>query len=243
MDNTKTAIITGGSRGIGKGIAEELAKSKYNLILVAKNVARLKKTSSEISTKYGVKVDFFKCDLSSTKEIDALYSFLTSKYTKLDALINNAGIYFGGSTGKSQMEKYDKMMAVNSRGMFYLTQTLLPILKKGHNQRVVIISSVWANDSYVTEGREDGTLYSISKWALRGWSRSLRAELRRYKIGVSIIYPGAVWTDEWKGTTIPQKEFIQPEDIGKIVRTMLDINPGTVIEEIIVRPISGDSHE
>ncbi len=241
--NAKTAIITGGSRGIGRGIAEELAKDEYNLILIAKDPNRLKKTSYEISNKYNVKVDFFKCDMANAREIDTLYKSLTSKQIKPDVLINNAGIYFPGSTSESQIEKYDKMMAVNSRGMFYLTQKLLPLLKKGHSQRVIIISSVWAHDSYTPEGKEDGTLYSMSKWALRGWARSLRAELRKHKIGVSIIYPGAVWTDEWKGTAIPKGQFIQPKDIGKIVHMILSTDPQTIIEEVIVRPIKGDFHE
>lgn len=240
---TKTAIITGGSRGIGKGIAEQLAKDGYNLVLVAKDLNRLKKTSLDLSNKYRVKVDFVKCDLANIKEINALYRYLTLKQIKPEVLVNNAGIYFGGSTSESQIEKYDKMMAVNARGMFYLTQKLLPLLKKGRNKRVIIISSVWAQDSYSPEGKDDGTLYSVSKWTLRGWSRSLRAELRKHNIGVSIIYPGAVWTDEWKGTTIPKERFIQPKDIGKIVHTIVSTDPQTVIEEVVVRPIRGDFHE
>ncbi len=120
-----------------------------------------------------------------------------------------------------------------------MTQKLLPLLEKGHNQRVIIISSVWALDSYPAEGREAGTLYSMSKWALRGWARSLRAELRKYNIGVTIIYPGVVFTDEWKGTKTPREKFIEPTDIGKVVGAVLSTSSKTVIEEVIVRTIEG----
>ena len=238
-----TAIITGGSRGIGRGIAQELADMGYNLLLIAKDANRLKKTAQEISGIAHVKVDFFSCDLSKTADIDALYKFCESKKIIPDVLVNNAGVYFPGTTRESPIKGYDNIMSVNIRGMFYLTQKILPLLKKGHNQRVIVISSVWALDSYPTEGNDDGTIYAISKWAVRGWSRSLRAELRKHKIGVSVIYPGAVLTDEWKGTTIPKERFIKPEDIGKVVRTILSASPQTVIEEVILRPIAGDFHD
>ena len=234
-----TAIVTGGSRGIGRGIAEELADMGYDLLLVAKDSARLKKAAHQISVKRKVRVDYFTCDIANNKKVDALYNFCISKGIIPDVLVDNAGIYVPGSTGKVSLEKYDKIMSVNTRGMFYLTQRLLPLLRKGRNQRVIITSSVWALDSYPAEGKEDGTIYSISKWALRGWARSLRAELRKYSIGVTVIYPGAVFTDEWKGTRKPRSEFMEPGDIGKIVRAVVSTDPKTVIEEVIVRTIEG----
>lgn len=235
----RTAVVTGGSRGIGRGIAEELASMGYDLLLVAKDPLRLKKSASEIASKKKVHVDQFACDIANTKSVDALYHFCVAHQIAPDVLVNNAGIYIPGATRTVSLDKYDRIMAVNTRGMFYLTQKLLPLLKKGHGQRVVIISSVWALDSYPAEGKEEGTIYSISKWALRGWARSLRAELRKHNIGVTIIYPGAVFTDEWKGTKTPKSKFIDPEDIGKIVRAVVSTNPKTVIEEVTVRTIEG----
>ncbi|MGA2800366.1 MAG: SDR family oxidoreductase [Candidatus Micrarchaeaceae archaeon] len=238
-----TAIVTGGSRGIGRAIAQELASMGYNLLLVAKDSNRLKKTAEEISKGTDVKIDLLPCDLSKTADIDALYEFCVSKKIIPDVLVNNAGIYVPGTTKESPIREYDNIMSVNARSMFYLTQKIMPLLKKGHNQRVIVISSVWALDSYPADGNEDGTIYAISKWAVRGWSRSLRAELRKHNIGVSTIYPGAVFTDEWKGTTRPKENFIKPEDIGKVVRAILETSPQTVIEEVILRPIGGDFHE
>jgi short-subunit dehydrogenase len=243
MPKTGTAIITGGSRGIGKAIAEELAGMGYDLLLISKDSRRLRETAAHISRNNHVRVDFLPCDLSKTSDIDAIYKFCISKRITPDVLVNNAGIYIPGTTKESSIREYDHVMSVNARSMFYLTQKVLPLLRKGHNQRVIVISSVWAHDSYSPEGRDDGTIYSISKWALRGWARSLRAELRKHKIGVSVIYPGAVFTDEWKGTKISKGRFIKPEDMGKIVRSILSTSPQTVIEEIIVRPIGGDFHD
>ncbi len=238
----KTAVVTGGSRGMGKAIAEELAGMGYDLILVAKDADRLKKTSAEIAKKWKVKVEPFKCDLADAKEIDRFCQGLVSKNRNLDVLINNAGIYVPGSTENASLEKYDEIMSVNTRGMFYMTHKLLPLLKKGQTKRIVIISSVWALDTYPVAGYENGTIYSISKWALRGWVRSLREEVRRYNIGVTILYPGAVWTDEWEGAKTPKKSFIDPAEVGKIVGTVLSTRPETVIEEIKMVPIVGHIH-
>ncbi len=230
------AIVTGGSRGIGLGIAKELAEMGYDLFLLGKERSRLKKATNEIG-KLGVIADYAVCDLSSTTSIDAFFNSFSLKKLIPDVLVNNAGIFIEGSIVDSKMERFDQIMSVNIRGMFYLTQKLLPLLAKGKEKRIILTSSIWALDSYPAEGREEATLYSISKWAVRGWARSLRAEVRKANIGVTVIYPGETLTDEWEGTTIPKERFIKPEDIGKIVRAVLSTGPQTVIEEVIVRPI------
>jgi short-subunit dehydrogenase len=230
------AVITGGSRGIGKGIAKELAEMGYNLFLLGKSQSELKKATDELTT-YGVTVDYCACDLSSTSSIDELYKLFISRKIIPDILVNNAGIFVEGSTSKAKMASFDHVMAVNVKGMFYLTQKLLPLIAKGKDKRIIITSSIWALDSYPAEGREDATLYAISKWAIRGWARSLRAEVKKDDIGVTVIYPGETLTDQWKGTVIPKERFMNPSDIGKIVRAVLSTGPQTVIEEVIVRPI------
>lgn len=234
----KIAVVTGGSRGIGRAIAEELADMGYNLILVAKDVSRLKKTADEIAKGHRIQVDTFKCDLANTKEIDGLYNFINSKKNGVDVLINNAGTFIGGSTESATLKSYDELQAVNMRGMFYLTQRLLPLIRKGKERRIVILSSVRALDHY--PGGEGGALYAISKWGVRGWARSLREEFRKYKIGITVIYPGAVFTDIWEGTETPEEQFIAPIDIAKGVRAALSVGTQTVIEEMIIMPLVGN---
>lgn len=234
----KTAIVTGGSRGIGKAIAEELADMGYNLVLIAKDASRLKKTADGIAKGRKIHIDTFKCDLANTKEIDELYDFISSKKINVDILINNAGTFVGGSTENATLKSYDEQQAINTRGMFYLTQRLLPLIKKGKEKRIVIISSVRALDHY--QGGEGGAIYAISKWGVRGWARSLREEFRKYKIGITVIYPGPVFTDQWKGTETPEEKFISPIDIAKGVRAALSVGPQTVIEEITIMPLVGN---
>ncbi|EQD45453.1 short-chain dehydrogenase/reductase SDR, partial [mine drainage metagenome] len=110
----KIAIITGGSRGIGKAIAEELADMGYNLVLVAKDKKRLEKTAEEIRKKYKRNIEIFPCNLANTKEIDSFIKFCTKLEIAPDVLVNNAGIYVPGSTEDCRLEKYDEIMAANT---------------------------------------------------------------------------------------------------------------------------------
>ncbi len=234
----KTAIVTGGSKGIGRAIAEELAGMGYNLVLVAKDKKGLKKTAEEIRKKCKRNMEIFPCDLSSTKEIDSFIKFCATLEIIPDVLVNNAGTFIGGTTEDASLESYDKLQSINIRGMFYLTQKLIPLIKKSQVKRIVLISSVRALDQY-PDG-EGGALYAISKWALRGWARSMREELRKYKIGVTVIYPGAVFTDIWKGTKTAKGEFIDPKDVAKAVGATLSIGSQTVIEELVIMPLAGN---
>lgn len=235
--NRGVALVTGGSRGIGFGIAEELAEMGYGLFLVAKDVKRLKRAAEVLERRHGITVRYAACDLSSTRSIDSLYRTVASKVKTLDVLVDNAGVYISGGTASASMGKFDRIFSVNMRGMFYLTKRMLPFIMRGKTKRIILTSSIWAWDSYPTDGREDGTIYSISKWAVRGWARSLRAELKKHRIGVTVIYPGETLTDEWRGSGIPAERFMKPGDLGKIVRAVLSTGPGTVIEEVTVRPM------
>ncbi|MCL4379708.1 MAG: SDR family oxidoreductase [Candidatus Marsarchaeota archaeon] len=230
----KTAIVTGGSRGIGRAIAEELASIGYDLVVLSKNKAKLEETSKEIASKYKRKVTPFPCDLSDMKAIDKFEKFCMTNRVIPDVLVNNAGIWAPASTGESSSERYDEIMTTNTKGMFYLTQRLLPLLKKGSAKRIVIISSTWAQDLSLAEGKSESTVYAMSKWALRGWGHMLREEVRKEGISVTIVYPGAVFTDEWRGTKEPKEKFIKPEDIGKVVRAAVEIGPSSCIDEVIV---------
>lgn len=237
----ETAVITGGSRGIGKAIAEELASKGYDLILLANDKARLDKTAKEIVKKHRVRVDGFACNLSDTKDIDSFERYCKAKKVAVDVLVNNAGTFIPGSTEGASIDAYDAMQAVNMKGAFYLTQKLIPFIKKGKGKRIMIISTCRALEPY--PGGSDGTLYAISKWAMRGWARSLREELRKYRVGVTVIYPGAVYTDLWEGTETPKEQFIDPKDVAKAVGAALSVSPQTVIEDMVVMPLVGNITE
>jgi NAD(P)-dependent dehydrogenase (short-subunit alcohol dehydrogenase family) len=229
------AVVTGGSRGIGRAIAEQLLDMGYSVVITAKENERLRKAAAEMSKK-GM-VEYFACDLSDIKEIDALCKFISDKKTALNVLVNNAGIWAEGDTSTAKMDVYDRMMNTNTRGAFYLTQKLLPMLKKAKNARIIITSSTHGLDASRADGRADATLYAMSKWGLRSWAKFLREEVRPFGIGVTVMYPGPVLTDEWEGHTYKKERFVRPADIGKAVRLVLSLSDNTAIDEITVNTI------
>ncbi len=242
MGLNKSAVVTGASRGIGRAISEELALMGYDLIMVAKDPRRLKTAANALSKKYKTQIEGFACDISKTSDIEQLSQFCVEKHMTPSLLVNNAGIYEPCAI-TDPIERYDKIMAVNARGMICLTQKLIPLMRKTGKARIVIISSTWAQDSYPADDNVEGAAYATSKWAIRGWARSLRAEVRKYGMGVTVIYPGAVITDEWEGTELPHEVFIQPSDIGRIVGTIVSMSANAGIEEVVIRPLSGDLRE
>ena len=238
MNSSGLVLITGGSRGIGKAIAEELAMSGYDLILLAKNSETLNKTQTEIVSKYNVKVDSIQCDLDNTVEIDRLYSICKTRNYKLDAIIHSAGIFIEGCNLESSIDVYDKTMNVDVRAIYYLTKILLPLLFGQPKPRVIIIGSTAGLEPYPI-----GSIYGVAKWALRGYAINLRQELMREGIGVTLVNPGSTFTDLWEGVELPSDRFVQPRDIGKLVRVSLTLEKNTVVDEIIVRPMLGDVHD
>lgn len=236
----RVALVTGGSKGIGLAIARELAGMGYDIVLVARDRPALKEAAGAISGGNGARVRCFPCDVSDTRQVDRLYSFCASRKLAPSVLVDNAGIYFDDNTEKSEIGSYDKMMSVNFRGMFYLMHRFIPLLKRKKGARVFLTASSRALDDYPAQDGIGGTLYSISKWAVRGWSKSLRAELRRYGVGVTVIYPGATRTDLWRGSKTPKGDFVQPEDIAKLVGTALSLSKNAVIEDVVIRPLRGE---
>ena len=152
-------------------------------------------------------------------------------------LVNNAGMWAEGDTSTAKMEMYDRMMNTNTRGAFYLTQKLLPMLKKAKNARIIITSSTHGLDASSADGRADATLYAMSKWSLRSWAKFLREEVRPFGIGVTVMYPGPVLTDEWEGHTYKEERFVRPSDIGKAVRLVLSLSGNAVVDEITINTV------
>jgi len=232
------SLITGGSRGIGLAIAQELAAKGSDLLLVAKNQPNLKKAEALIKKTQKVKVDVHVCDLSKEKNVDFLAECCIKNRMIPDFLVLDAGIFLEGSLAKSQPEDFRQTMEVNLNSIYYLVRQLVPYMKERSKPRIVIIGSTAAFEPYPIGG-----LYGVAKWALRGYAVNLRKELMTQGIGVTFIAPGATWTDLWAGEQLPEDRLLFPKDIGVLVASLLDLSRQAVVEEIIVRPMLGDMHE
>lgn len=184
----KTALVTGGSRGIGRAICLRLARDGAEIIL---HFHRNQAAAEEVAAEIGRKVTLVRADLRSIDEIDGL--FLQLAHLKLDLLINNAGIWGGTPLGSSTAELTDEILAINLRGPFWVTHRALPLINDGG--RIVNISSV-AGRTGVAGGR---SLYSATKAGLDALTKNWALELAPRGILVNAVAPGYVATDMTAG--------------------------------------------
>ena len=229
-------VITGASRGIGKAIALKFAREKFNLILCARSIHNLLKLEDEIlliNPKALVKI--YSVDVSNKRQIQKFAEHVLENFKTIDVLVNNAGIYLPGEAHKEKDGTLEKLLQTNLLSAYYLTQKLIPRMLKQKRGHIFNNSSIAGINAY-----PNGGSYSISKFALTGFSKNLREEMKPHGICVTNICAGAVLTDTWKGTNFPDSRFMKPEDIAELVFTAWKIGKQSCVEEIVVRPIKGD---
>ena len=233
------AVVTGGSRGIGKAIAEELLKKDYSVVITARNKSS---EVEELESAYNDKVFFVPCDISKEDDRQNLVSFIEENFGSLDLLVNNAGV--APRERKDILEitpdDFDFLMDINLKGTFFVTQELTPLLIKNEKSRIVNISSMSAYTASVNRGE-----YCISKAGISMITKLFAARLAEYGVSVIEIRPGIIETDMTakvkekydklisEGIT-PIQRMGQPLDIAKCVCSVADGNfdfcTGTVID-------------
>lgn len=227
-------IITGASRGIGKAIAERFAATATNIILNARNKDLLATVSKELQHQTKATVLSYAADLSVKKEAEGFGNWCLQQCIP-DVVVNNAGTFLPGSIHNEEEGTLQKMIEVNLYSAYYLTRILLPEMmqrKAGHIFNMCSIASLKAY--------ENGGSYSISKFALAGFSKNLREEMKPYNIKVTAVYPGAVYTDSWSGSGVDPKRIVEASDIAEMMYTTAHLSPQACVEEIVVRPQLGD---
>jgi len=189
----KVAIITGGGRGIGMFIAQGLAEAGANVVLASRKVANCEKVAQELS-KLGVKTLALKCDTASEEDIASLVDATMKEFGKIDILVNNAGITWGAPTLEFPLDKWDKIFAVNVRGVWILTQKVANIMKEKGGGKIINISSVFGSRGSIEEGHP-AIAYNSSKAAIEVLTKNLAVKLSRYNICINCIAPGFFRTD------------------------------------------------
>ncbi|MFN0047905.1 MAG: SDR family NAD(P)-dependent oxidoreductase [Cytophagales bacterium] len=184
------ALVTGGSKGIGKEIAQLLAGSKHDLLLVARNEAELKSTANQIVAKYGVNVHVLACDLSELGASKLVFDWVDSNHFPVEILINNAGYGLWGYFETLSLEAQQKMLSVNMNALVELCHLFLPILKKNTKSYILNVSSTAAYQAVATL-----SLYAASKSFVLVFSRGLRQEVKAEGVSVSCLSPGATSTN------------------------------------------------
>ncbi len=226
----KTAVITGISRGIGLAIARKFHQKGFEIIGCAKNQARLSALQQEFPGWKLLRSDFARPD-----EVLQFAQFVISEASDLEVLINNVGIFTPGGLLSEEKNVMEKLMQINFFSAYNLTKKLLPIFVEKRNGTIVNIGSIAGLQPYPSSAS-----YCITKFAMTGFTKVLREELKPHNVRVVGIYPGAVYTDSWKSSGLPRERFMMPEDIAEIVFTACNLPSRTVLEDIILRPQKGD---
>jgi short-subunit dehydrogenase len=228
-------IITGATKGIGRAIAEKFAAEGFDLAVCARTVEDLHHFKKEIQQRYAVEVLMRVADMSNKKEVLAFADDVIGQWGEADILVNNAGIFIPGEISREEDGTLEKLIETNLYSAYHLTRAILPVMIKkgrGHIFNMCSIASIIAYPN--------GGSYSISKFALLGFSKVLREELKPSGIKVTAILPGATWSDSWAGVQLPESRLMEANDVAIAVWGASQMSPSAVIEEIILRPQLGD---
>jgi short-subunit dehydrogenase len=228
-------LITGASRGIGKAIAERFAANGINLFLSSRNEVALYKAMEELQTRYpGVSIKAKAFDISIKEQAKELGEWCLISAVP-DILINNAGLFEPGSVHNEPEGLLENQLAVNLYSAYHLTRTLLPGMMKRKSGHIFNMCSIASLQAY-----HNGGAYSISKYAMHGFSKNLREEMKPHNIKVTAIHPGAVFTDSWGDYDNSSKRIMEAEDIAKMVFACTQLSTAACVEDIVIRPQLGD---
>ena len=214
--SNRVAIITGGARGIGRGIALKFANEECSVVITDVLAEEAKKTSEEISKK-GRDGVFIPCDVSASRQVQEMVAQVIRKFGKVDVLVNNAGI--GGipkSITEKTEEEWDRLLAINLKGMFLCCKAVVPHMKEKRYGKIINLSSLGA-----IAPPAPNIDYSSAKSGVLGLTLDLALELAPFNICVNAILPGAIPTDMWNAIIPPgvdKKDFFA--EIGKSIAPM-----------------------
>ena len=207
----QVALITGGSRGIGKACAKELAKAGYDIaVIYAGNEAAANETVSELKAM-NVEAEAYKCDVSDAESVNECVSKVMEKFGRIDVLVNNAGITRDNLMLRMNHDDWNAVINTNLTGAFNMTKPIVKIMMKQRSGSIVNMSSIVG-----VMGNAGQANYSAAKAGLIGFTKSLAKELGSRNIRVNAIAPGFIKTDMTKGLDIDSfAEHIQLKRLGE----------------------------
>ena len=229
-------IITGASRGIGYSIAERFLKDrKFQIVICCKHKKNLESSLIKLKSKYPkANIAGQNIDLSITKNIKSFANFCLSVGSPF-ILINNVGSFKSSSIFTENDTDVEKSLSINLFAAYHLTKCLLPKMVENKNGHIINICSIAS-----IKGFKNCSAYNIAKFALYGFGKYLREELKDLNIKVTNVIPGATNTDSWDGMDIDPKRLIDPNDIAEMIYSITKLSKQSLVEDIIIRPQLGD---
>lgn len=223
----KTIVITGGSDGLGKAIAKQL-NNDNKVIILSNNKEKLVDVSSELNCDYRV------CDVTDYSQVETTIKNILDKYNSIDVLINNAGIWLAGDLTETSYDKISKCIDVNTKGPIYTTKAVLPNMYERKNGLIINVCSQasFDNDDF-------STVYNASKWAMRGFNRSIQKDVSKKGVKVTGFYPGFMQTNIFKkaGNDYDTSTGLEVEKVAKAVEFIVNCDDDIIIPEFGIKDI------
>jgi short-subunit dehydrogenase len=230
------AIVTGASQGIGKAIATALLQHGFTVAVCARSEPILQQTVREWVAVYGPdRVLAMNADLSNAGEVNAFADRVLATFPGVDLLVNNAGTFRPGTIADEDEGLLEKMIGINLYSAYSLTRLGLPVMQQQGRGHIFNICSVASLKAY-----PNGGSYSISKYALLGFTDNLREEMRDYNVKVTAICPGATWSPSWEGSGVSPERIMEARDVAATLLAAYSLSSQAVAETIVMRPVKGD---
>lgn len=226
----KVAIVTGASSGLGLSLAQALVAKGATVYGLSRNTDKL----NEIEKKLGDNFIGVTVDVSDRRKIEDWIKNIFSESHLPDILINNAGAGYFAPIDALDIERWNEMVNTNLNGTFYITSSLVPLMKTNPETcHIINIGSILGKTT-----RAESAAYSATKYAMQGFSEALFKELRSYKIKVTCVNPGSIDTHFFEDSGIlPHANMMQPKDIADLVLHLIETPDNLLVDEITLRPL------
>lgn len=228
----KSVIISGGSQGIGKALVKKFLQEGFTVYTCGRHAEKLTALEHEFSNS---SLKTFVADLSQKNQVYEFANWILTHENTIDVLINNAGFFMPGQIQNEEDGVLEAQIEANVYSAYHLTKALLPTFQARKSGHIFTICSTASITAYTAGGS-----YCISKFALLGFTKVLREELKTQGIKVTAVLPGAALTPAWDGVNLPESRFIPAEDVASTIYSAYQMSPSTVLEEILIRPQLGD---
>ena len=229
----KTAVITGATKGIGKAIAQRFLQEGFDLFITSRSEQDLSALANEWEQNFPKqKVHYKAFDLSKHYSGTKLGKYVLGCCSRIDVLVNNAGIFLPGDVGDGAQDHLADMLQVNLFATYDLTRALLPKMRAQKHGHIFNLSSQAGLAPYPKGGN-----YSISKYALQGFSENLRQELKPFGIKVTTVCPGPTMSHSWEGSGVDENRILRAEDVAEMVVAAAKLSPQACVEQITLQPV------
>jgi len=232
----KLALITGATKGIGRSTAQTFAKAGWNLILLARDIQRLKDLKNELSNT-GVEINILVCDLSQPEKVNQSLNQAIKSYGCPSVLINNAGFAFNGELVSMPLDKWQEIIQVNLTSIFQICSYLVPLMRN-KGGLIINVSSHAANNAFPLWGA-----YCVSKAALASFTKCLREEERKNSIRACTITLGSVdtplWDSEYVNSDFNKDSMLSSDKVADAILFIAEQPESQLIEDLTLMPATG----